>query len=233
MRRYITAALVVAALAGLQQVAARANGSTVPPSSSASPMPARDLTPEDLAVQSYNSGLERRDRGMKAEVKALAAKKDSDRLKEEKKAREEYERALKDFKKAADYNPKLPQAYNGMGFAYRKLGDYAKALENYDRALQLAPNFPDAVEYRGEAYLALNRIEDAKQAYLTLFAMDRKQAEMLMKAMQDWVAKRQTEPAGVDPAAVSAFDTWLKERSTVAQETRLMALDQRHLLNWR
>ena len=64
----------------------------------------------------------------------------------------------------------MPQAYNGMGYSYRKLGDYTKALENYDRALQLAPKFPDAIEYRGEAYLALNRLDDAKQAYLTLFA---------------------------------------------------------------
>jgi tetratricopeptide (TPR) repeat protein len=119
-----------------------------------------------------------------------------------------------------------------MGFAYRKLGDYMKALDMYDRALQLAPNFPDAIEYRGEAYLALNRIDDAKQAYLTLFAMDRKQADMLMKAMVDWVGRRQSDPAGVDPSAVSAFEAWLKERGTVAQETRLMALDQRHL-SWR
>ena len=53
-----------------------------------------------------------------------------------------------------------------MGFAYRKTGDYAKALEMYDKALALQPGFPDAIEYRGEAYLALNRIDDAKQAYL-------------------------------------------------------------------
>ena len=101
----------------------------------------------------------------------------------------------------------MPQAYNGMGFSNRKLGDYAKALENYDRALQLAPNFPDAIEYRGEAYLALNRLDDAKQSYLTLFAMDRKQADSLMAAMKDYVAKKKADPAGVDAAALSAFET--------------------------
>ncbi|HXW06140.1 MAG TPA: tetratricopeptide repeat protein [Vicinamibacterales bacterium] len=232
MSRTFAAALLVAAAACLYQAAARANGSTVPPSPSASPLPARDMTPEDLAVHAYNTGLDRRDRGMKAEQKALAARKDSDRLKEQKKAREEYERALKEFRKAADYNPKLPQAWNGMGFATRKLGDYQKALDYYDRALQLAPNFPDAIEYRAEAYLALNRIDDAKQAYLALFAMDRKQADQLMEAMKDWVAQRRGDPAGVDPAALSAFETWLEERAGVARETRLMALDQRHM-TWR
>jgi tetratricopeptide (TPR) repeat protein len=232
MSRYVKATLLLVAFAGLHEAVAGANGSTVPPSSSSAPVPARKMTPEDLAVEAYNSGLDRRDRGMKAEAKALSAKKASDRVKEEKNARKAYEQALKDFKKSADYNPKLPQAWNGMGFAYRKLGDYTKALKMYDRALELAPNFPDAVEYRGEAYLALNRIEDAKQAYLTLFAMDRKQAEMLMHAMREWVDRRRSEPAGVDQAAVSAFENWLKERGTVAQETRLMALDQRHL-TWR
>ncbi len=122
----------------------------------------------------------------------------------------------------------MPQAYNGMGFSYRKLGDYAKALDNYDRALQLAPNFPDAIEYRGEAYLALNRLDDAKQSYLTLFAMDRKQADSLMAAMKSYVEKKKADPTGVDAAALAAFETWIAERATVAQETRLMAFNAHH-----
>ena len=66
-----------------------------------------------------------------------------------------------------------------MGFAYRKTGDYAKALEMYDQAIKMAPGFfPEAVEYRAEAYLALNRIDDARQSYLDLFAADRKQADL-------------------------------------------------------
>jgi tetratricopeptide (TPR) repeat protein len=146
--------------------------------------------------------------------------------------REDWQAVVDHMSRAVEERPWHDDAYNLMGFAYRKLGDYMKALDMYDRALQLAPNFPDAIEYRGEAYLALNRIDDAKQAYLTLFAMDRKQADMLMKAMVDWVGRRQSDPAGVDPSAVSAFEAWLKERGTVAQETRLMALDQRHL-SWR
>jgi tetratricopeptide (TPR) repeat protein len=185
-------------------------------------------TPEEMAIEVYNSGIAHRDRALKADTQAMKDKKDSDRLKNEKKAREEHQKALKDFTKAASLNPSMPQAYNGMGFSYRKLGDYAKALENYDRALQLAPNFPDAIEYRGEAYLALNRLDDAKQAYLTLFAMDRKQADSLMAAMKTYVAKKKADPAGVDAAALAAFETWITERTTVAQETRLMAFSAHH-----
>ena len=103
-----------------------------------------------------------------------------------------------------------------------------KALANYDKALQLAPKFPDAIEYRGEAYLALNRFDDAKQAYLTLFAMDRKQADSLMVAMKEYVAKKKTDSAGVDAAALSAFESWITERAGVAEQTKLMALNAKH-----
>jgi hypothetical protein len=43
---------------------------------------------------------------------------------------------------------------------------------------------------------------------------------------------RRLDPAGIDPAALAAFEAWLTERAAVAQVTRLMALDQRHL-TWR
>jgi tetratricopeptide (TPR) repeat protein len=229
MLRIVKAAVTLAAVVGLYQVAAIANGTGLPPPSSApAATPARPVTPEEMAVDAYNSGLDHRGKGIKAEEKATAAKKDSDRVKEEKKAREEYEKAFKDFKKAAELNPKLPQAFNGMGYAYRKLGDYPKALEMYDKALEMAPNFPDAIEYRGEAYLGLNRLDDAKQAYLTLFAMDRKQADMLMSAMKDYIAKKKADPSGVDAAALSAFESWVQERGGLAEQTRLMALNAGH-----
>ncbi len=230
MLRIVKAAVTLAAVVGVYQVAAIANGTGLPPPSSSTPAaaPARPMTPEEMAVDSYNSGLEHREKALKAEEKAVASKKDSDREKEEKKAREEYEKAFKDFKKSAELNPKLPQALNGMGFAYRKLGDYPKALEMYDKTLEMAPNFPDAIEYRGEAYLGLDRLDDAKQAYLSLFAMDRKQADMLMKAMKDYIAKKKTDPAGVDPAALSTFESWVQERGGLAEQTRLMALNVRH-----
>ena len=190
--------------------------------------PSRTLTPEEMAIEAYNSGIAHRDRAIKSDTQAMKDTKDSDRVKNGKKAREEYEKALKDFTKAASLNPSMPQAYNGMGYSYRKLGDYAKALENYDKALQLAPKFPDAIEYRGEAYLALNRLDDAKQSYLTLFAMDRKQADSLMAAMKEYVAKKKTDPSGVDAAALSGFESWITERAGVAEQTRLMAFDAHH-----
>lgn len=223
MSRSLTLAVVLATGVGLYQVGAAANGSSVPDSTSGPSMADNSRTPEDMAREAYNSGIDHRDKGRKLEDQAATQPKDAD--KNLQKAKDEYTKALKDFQRASDLNPALYQAYNGMGYAYRKTGDYVKALQNYDMALKLAPGFPDAVEYRGEAYLGLNRIDDAKQAYMTLFASDRKQADALLKAMTDWVAKHQTSAAGTDPAAVSAFSDWIKERAQIASTTVAMALN--------
>ena len=201
MSRTSQAAVLLAVAVGLYQVAASASGSSVPagPSASSGSMPS--MSPEERAIEVYKNADEHRVKGNKLADEA-ASKTGKDAEKAAAKSRSEFEKALKDFKSAAKLNPQLFQAYNGMGYAYRKTGDYAKALEMYDQAIKLAPGFfPEAVEYRAEAYLALNRIDDARQAYLDLFAADRKQADLLMAAMKKWVTARQADAAGVDPSA--------------------------------
>jgi len=222
MQRTIGAAVLLGAGVALYQAAAVASGSSVPSSGASAPsMPRR--SPEEMAIAAYNSGIDHKDKGLKLESTVDKAS-EKDRAKIADKARKEYEKALKDFKSAASGSPQMYQAYNGMGFSYRKTGDYAKALEMYDRALTLKPGFPDAIEYRGEAYLGLNRVEDAKQAYLEILAADRKQADTLMAAMQKWVEQKKASPAGVEPTVVSGLETWITERAGLAKDTMAMGL---------
>src|SRR5262245_4817512 len=225
MFRMLKAVVALAALVALCQAGAVASGSRAP-----SPSSSPAMSPEEVAVQAYNSGIDHRDKGTKLELQATtAAAKDRDKILD--KAKKEYTNALRDFKRAADNSPKMYQAFNGMGYAYRKTGDYTKALEMYDKALSLAPGFPDAIEYRGEAYLGLNKIDDAKQAYMTLFGSDPAQADVLMTAMKKWVDQRKADPAGVDPGAVSAFEKWIQERGQLALLTAPMALTS-HRTTW-
>src|SRR5215210_166832 len=211
MLRTLKVAVLLAAAIGFHQVSTFASGSSMPSAPSAgSSLPSR--TPEERAVDAYRNGDEHRMKGKKLEDEA-SAKQGTDAQKSAAKSRSEFEKALKDFKNAAQLNPQLFQAYNGMGYSYRKTGDYAKALEMYDQAIKMAPGFySEAIEYRAEAYLGLNRTDDARKAYLELFAADRKQADLLMTAMKNWVAAHRGDAAGVDPAAVSAFETWISER---------------------
>jgi tetratricopeptide (TPR) repeat protein len=161
-------------------------------------------SPEAAAADAMNSGLKRLARAEQLETK------NPDR------ARKEFEAALKDFETAARLAPGNYRAHNNVGYSHRKLGQYQRALESYDRALKLAPAFSEAIEYRAEAYLGLNRVDEAKQAYMHLFVTDRATSQVLMKAMKAWVAMRRTEPSGVDAATLDAFEAWVHERDTLA-----------------
>ena len=185
------------------------------PVSGSSDSPGTPVTPQMMSIDAFNSGLKHLTNGDKAGASLKAA--------DQKKSLGEYGSALKDFQKAVKLDPKNYKAFNGLGYAYRKSGDYAKALDSYSEALKLSPNFPDAIEYRGEAYLGLNRPEDAKQAYLQLFAGSRTHADLLLKAMKTWADKRHADPAGVDPAALATFEGWLHERAALAERTVEMA----------
>ena len=220
MSRTFKGVLLLGAAFACYQAVAIASGSSMPPSAA----PAATMTPEERAIEAYNNGVEHKDKGKKFEEQA-SAKQGNEAEKLLSKARGEFEKSLKDFRSAAQYAPKLFQAYNGMGYAYRKTGDFTNALAMYDKAVEMAPGFySEAVEYRAEAYLSLNRIDDAKKAYLDLFAADRKQADILMGVMKDWVAKRQADAAGVDPAAVADFSKWVAERGDMARQSELMGL---------
>ena len=158
----------------------------------------------DVATQALNSGLSRLEKADRLEIKSPAL------------ARKEYAAALKDFQTSASAKPDNYRAHNGAGYALRKLGDYDGALQSYERALTLAPESTEAIEYRGEAYLGLNRLDEAKQAYMHLFVHDRAASTMLMKAMRTWIENRRAQPGAVDPAAVAAFDAWVRERDMLA-----------------
>lgn len=158
----------------------------------------------DAATQALDSGLARLEKADRLEVK------------NPKLARKEYAAALEDLQSAAAAKPEEYRAHNGAGYALRKLGEYDRALQSYERALLIAPTSTAAIEYRAEAYLGLNRLDEVKHAYMHLFVHDRAASNVLMKAMRAWAADRRTQPGGVDPAAVAAFETWVRERDTLA-----------------
>jgi tetratricopeptide (TPR) repeat protein len=187
-------AAVLVVLSGSGLLAIRPKTETAAPGKSA----------EAAATEAINSGLKR------------LARADDLETKNPRQARKDYEAALKDFQTAVKLAPANYRAHNNLGYSYRKLGNYARALESYDQALKLAPAFSDAIEYRAEAYLGLNRLDEAKQAYMHLFVNDRGASNVLMKAMKAWVAQRRTTPAGIDAATLNAFDAWVQERDTLA-----------------
>jgi tetratricopeptide (TPR) repeat protein len=164
----------------------------------------RQQTPKDIARSAYNDGL----RAMKKADKQATKGRDGTKG---------YERARDQFTVAVQNVATMHEAWNGLGYSRRKLGDYDGALVAYDKALALRPSYSEAIEYRGEAYLALNRVDDAKQAYLDLYVGDRKLADKLLAAMKTWVTAKRS--AGADASLVDSLDQWVQERTQIAAQT--------------
>ena len=224
------ATLLAFSLALLPSAVRASGGSSLPPASFPSGQTAPQKSPEQQAIDSYNAGVKSRDKALGLEKEASNTSDVKERTKLEKKARKEFEKAVTQFQTATQKNPAFYQAYNDLGFSRRKTGDYDGALEAYNRGLSLAPGYPPAVEYRAEAYLALERVEEAKQAYVDLFSGDRGRADELMAAMKGWIEKRRIDPGKMSPEALKEFAAWVDQREQIAKQTP--SLSELQHRNW-
>jgi tetratricopeptide (TPR) repeat protein len=149
---------------------------------------------------------------------ALALMKQGDALGTQDGARDAYSSARVKLQSLVGRSPQFAEAWNALGYTQRKLGSIDDSLASYAKALELKPGYPEALEYRGEAYLRLNRIADAKQAYLDLFASNRKIAATLLESMQEWLSAQRGSHA-VDASVITDLADWVKERSQIATQT--------------
>lgn len=149
---------------------------------------------------------------------ALALMKKGDELGARDGAHDAYAGARAKLQALTARSPQFAEAWNSLGYTQRQLGSYDDALASYARALDLKPGYPEALEYRGEAYLRMNRIHEAKQAYLDIFSSNRKIAATLLESMKVWIKAQQTSP-GVEASVVTDLQQWVQERSQIATQT--------------
>ena len=218
-RVHTSIAITLAALLLAPAVLSAAGGSSgsVPPAA-----PAAKLTPQQNAMVAYNEGLEHRNRAWKLEKEAASAAGDK-AAKKEAKAQKAYKKAIERFRAATDEVANFHQAFSSLGYALRKTGQYQESLEAYDRSLAIDPRYTEAIEYRGEAYLGLDRIEEAKGAYMQLFQFDRERAAELMTAMKRWLEDRRGAAGELDEEAIEGFATWVEERSEMVAQVGTLA----------
>lgn len=188
--------------------------------SSALPRPPQpQLSPEQEAQMLYNDGISYRDKAVKLEKEAETEKDAGKRDKLLAKARDKHLSSIKPFVEATKKMPGLYQAWGSLGYAYRKTGDYTASLDAYEKALQVQPGYTPAIEYRAEAYLALNRLDDVKSVYMALFNADRPRADELAAAIEKYLEKKRSDPAGVEPGKLDEFAKWQEERKKLASQT--------------
>lgn len=188
-------------------------------------MSSMSQSPQEQAKSAYNDGVRAVKQAKKYEEDAAGATRDDKKAKAAEKAHKQYEKARSYFAVAATKQPTMHEAWNYVGFTSRKLGDTNNALAAYNEALRLKPGYNEAIEYRGVAYLMVNRIDDAKAAYMTLFRDDRKLADQLMQEMQQWLTMRRSDPAGLSSAQLDVFAEWVGERKTIALQTASLSID--------
>lgn len=223
-RPFLTGASALGTVLLLATGSIRASGSgpaPMPrgPSSSGGSMSTPHVSPEEQAATKYNHGLKTQQKADETWKEAQAATDEKKRTKAEESAKKEYGKAKDDYEAAIKLDPENYQAQGALGYVLRRLGSFDASLEAYARALKIKPGFTPAIEYRGEAYLGLNRVDDAKADYMTLFASDRPHADQLAAAMKSWVEAHRKDPKGVDPAAVEEFSKWLGSRTEIAAQT--------------
>jgi tetratricopeptide (TPR) repeat protein len=229
MRHYLWLAIAAAALLSPLEAAIasggndRGNGMV----STDGAMTSRD----EAAKAAYLSAVRIVNRAKDYDADAAKAGTPDKAAKAQAKAQKSYQEALVKLIDVVGLAPKMYQAWNYLGFVSRHLGHYEDSLRSYATALELNPNYPEAIEYRGEAYLGLNQLDDAKDAYMTLFRESRPLADELMAAMHQWTEARRKDAQGLSSADIDAFAKWLDERATVAAQTASLATGA--AANWR
>jgi tetratricopeptide (TPR) repeat protein len=214
---YVAAISLLITTFGAAPAAGSGSGSMSTPSMGS--FEKHESTPEEKATNAYNSGVRLIHKADDARADSVKVTDPAKHRKIDDRAREYYTKAQQQFADAVGLNAGLYQAWNYLGYSKRNLGDYAGALEAYDQALKLSPSYAEAIEYRGQAYLGLNRIDDAKEAYLALFASNRRLADKLLVAMKDWIGARRATPGILEAATVDELERWVDERGRITAQT--------------
>jgi tetratricopeptide (TPR) repeat protein len=75
----------------------------------------------------------------------------------------DYKNAVPVLQQIVAKDPRNADAFNLLGYSYRKLGDHQKALGYYTQALTIDPDHLGANEYLGELYLEMKDVTKAQQ----------------------------------------------------------------------
>ena len=202
--RTILSLLLVGSLAPLAVYGAGGSSSSLPTQTDV------PTDPKVLAANNYNRAIKGRDKAWELEEQRAAATSDKERAKLDKKIAKQYKSALNAIKQSVQADPSMFQSQSTLGYLLRKTGDFDASIKAYDRSLAINPRYTEAIEYRAEAHLALGRIDEVKDAYMTLFQVDRPKADQLMTAMEGWCESNPED---------EGFATWVADRAGVAATT--------------
>jgi tetratricopeptide (TPR) repeat protein len=175
--------------------------------------------PDAAASKAYKAGVKSLNKAREFEDVAAKAPNADKKAAAQEKVNDAYGRALDQFTEALSNKGDMVEAWNGAGYVHLRLGAYSESIDDYNHALRIKSDLLEAVEHRAEAYMAVDRLEEAKAAYMDLFNHDRPLADQLMAAMQAWLDSHRVAASGMRPADIDSFGKWLTERDGIAKQT--------------
>ena len=171
------------------------------------------------AKKSFTAGVKSLNRARELEEVAAKATNPDKKATVMDKVGDAYNKALDQFTEALRNKGDMVDAWNYAGYVHLRLGAYNESIDDYNHTLALKADLLDAVEHRGEAYLAVDRLDQAKAAYMDLFNHARPLADQLMVSMQKWLETHRAAAGGIRAADIDSFGKWIQERDGIAKQT--------------
>ncbi|MEO8313522.1 MAG: tetratricopeptide repeat protein [Pseudomonadota bacterium] len=187
-------AFTLIAMAPLAHAIPDASGNLVSPDA-----PSVTDDPAMSARLNYNVGFERFETARKLEASKGA----------QAEVKQGFRDAREKFRKAAEADPAMKEAWNLIGYTSRRLGEYTESLKAYETALKLQPDYPEAIEYLAELYVETGRLDDAKASFAKLQKANPSYANVLLQSMRDWLAGPAKSVASVSSVQREDFTKWV------------------------
>ena len=173
--------------------------------------------PDAVAKKAFNAGVKSLAKAKEFEEIAAKAPNEDKKSRALEKLNDAWGKALDQFTEALSNKGDMVEAWNYVGYVHLRLGAYNEAIDDYNHTLALKSDLLEAIEHRAEAYVAVDRLDDAKSAYMDLFNHARPLADQLMAAMQKWLSDHRAAANGMRAADIEAFGKWLQERDGIAK----------------
>jgi tetratricopeptide (TPR) repeat protein len=178
-----------------------------------------EVKPDKAASKAYAAGTKSMAKAHELEEAAAKATDPDKKSKALSKLEDAYGRALEQFTEVLRNKNDMYDAWNQIGYVHLRFGAYRESIDDFNHGLALKPDVFEAIRYRGEAFLGIDRLDEAKAAYMDLFFHARPLADQLMTAMQAWVQNHRVASNGMRATDIDAFDKWVQEREGIAKTT--------------
>ena len=91
--------------------------------------------------------------------------------------KEEYDKAIVDYTRAIEIDPRLAEAYTNRGVAWSNKGEYDKAITDHSKAIEINPQFAEAYSNRGNDWDDKGESDKAIADYTRAIEIDPQLAE--------------------------------------------------------